>query len=172
MLIIHKEERPIRDRRFIAEHRGGPLNLERHRRLIRWARDCAEHVLPLCGEKPDERLIHALKTAEAWERGEASVGEARNASLGAIAAAREASAPVTVAVARAAGHAAATAHMADHALGAADYALKAVKAAGGSVETERKWQNRRLPPAIGELVLSARAKRPAIAENNHRQRRH
>ena len=63
--------------------------------------------------------------------------------------------PATL-VARAVGQMVATAHMADHSLGAAWYALKAVKATGGSVEDERGWQNEQLPLEIRELVLSAR----------------
>jgi hypothetical protein len=45
--------------------------------------------------------------------------------------------------------------MADHSLGPALYALKAVKSAGKSVEAERKWQDERLPPEIRELVLTS-----------------
>ena len=70
----------MRDSRFVAIHRGGPLSLERHRQLIHWAHDCARHVLPLFGEEIDARLVEALNTASAWERGEASVGDARKAS--------------------------------------------------------------------------------------------
>ncbi|WP_027893449.1 putative immunity protein [Calidithermus chliarophilus] len=147
----------MRDRRFVAAHRGGPLSLEHHRLLMRWAHDCAEHVLPLLeGAGPAGRLTAALDTAGAWERGEVRAGKAREAALEAHAAARAASSPVATAVARAVGHAAATAHAADHALGAAHYALKAVKAAGRSVEAERAWQDGRLPPEVRELVLSAR----------------
>jgi len=36
----------MRDKRFIAEHRDGPLKKEQHRLLIKWACDCAENVLP------------------------------------------------------------------------------------------------------------------------------
>jgi len=46
--------------------------------------------------------------------------------------------------------------MADHSLGAALYALKAVKNACKSTEKERKWQNEQLPVKITELVLTAR----------------
>ncbi len=45
--------------------------------------------------------------------------------------------------------------MADHSLGAALYALKAVKNAGKSVDAERKLQNEQLPSEIKELVLTA-----------------
>ena len=45
--------------------------------------------------------------------------------------------------------------MAYHSLGAALYALKAVKNAGQSVDAERKWQNEQLPSEVKELVLTA-----------------
>jgi uncharacterized protein (DUF58 family) len=128
----------------------------RHRLLMKWACACARHALPLAGAAVRERLERVLAVADEWVKGNATVGEARKAALAAIAAAREAGDPVSVAVARGAGHAAAAAHMADHALGPALYALKAAKLAGRSAEAERKWQNDRLPPGIRELVLRAR----------------
>jgi len=146
----------MRDKRFIAEHRGGSLKKEQHYQLMNWACDCAEHILSLFGEKIDERLIHALNVGRAWAQGNASVGDARKASVCAHAVARESTNPVVIAVARAVGHAVATAHMADHSLGPAWYAFKAVKSAGKSVDAERKWQDEQLPPEIKELVLSAR----------------
>ena len=149
----------MRDKRFIAEHRGGPLNKEQHHQLITWACGCAEHVLYLFGEKIDDRLKNALKMADEWKQGNASVGDARKASVGAHAVARESSNPTTIAVARSVGHAVATAHMADHSLGAAWYALKAVKNAGKSTDAERKWQDEQLPSEIKELVLTARKSR-------------
>jgi len=149
----------MRDRRFITEHRGGPLKKEQHRQLIKWACDCAEHVLPLFGENIDERLEHALKVAKEWERGNASVSDARNAAFGAIAVANESQNPTLIAIARAVGHAVATAHMADHSPGAAEYALKAVASEGKSIDVERKWQDKQLTPDIMELVLSARNKK-------------
>jgi hypothetical protein len=156
--------RKTRDRRFVTEHRGGPLSAERHRMLMEWARGCAGHVLRLYGDRIDPRITDALDVAKAWEAGAASIGDARKASLGAIAAAHEAPHPAAVAVARAVGHAVATAHMADHSLGAADYALKAVKAAGRYIEVERRWQERRLPDPIRALALSARKRKPAIGK--------
>jgi len=146
----------MRDKRFIAEHRGGPLKKEQHYQLMNWACDCAEHVLPLFGEEIDERLINALNVGRAWAQGNASVGEARKASVDAHKVARESTNPVAIAVARAVGHAVATAHMADHSLGPAGYALKAVKNAGKSIDAERKWQDEQLPLEIKDLVLTAR----------------
>ncbi len=149
----------MRDKRFIAEHRGGPLKKEQHRQLIVWACACTENVLPLFGGESDKRLLNALRIGREWAKGNASVGEAMKASLGAHAAARESSNPVAVAVARSAGHAVATAHMADHSLGAALYALKAVKNSGKSTDQERDWQNEQLPSEIKKLVLTERGRK-------------
>jgi hypothetical protein len=97
--------------------------------------------------------------AKEWKSGNASVGDARKAAVGAHAVARESSNPTAIAVARSVGHAVATAHMADHSLGAAWYALKAVKNAGKSIDAERKWQDEQLPSEIKDLVLTARKSR-------------
>ena len=149
----------MRDKRFIAEQWGGALKIEQHRQLIKWACDCVENVLPLLGKTFDERLTNALMIAKEWAKGKATVGDARNASLQSIAVANESSNPIAIAVARAVGHAVATAHMADHSLVSALYALKAVKNAGKSVDAERKWQNEQLPEEIMELVLTSRNKK-------------
>jgi hypothetical protein len=149
----------MRDKRFVAEHRGGPLKKEQHYRLITWACNCAEHVVHLFGEVTDERLKNALSVAEEWKSGNASVGDAMKASAAAHAVARESSQPTSRAVARSVGQAVATAHMADHALGAAWYDLKAVKNAGTSPDAERRWQDEQLPPEIKDLVLTARKSR-------------
>jgi hypothetical protein len=151
-----------RDPRFVAEHRGGLLDAATHRLLASWAADCAEHVLALFTRThpDDDRPCRAIETARAWSRGEATVGEAREAAFAAHAAARSASDTVAREAARAAGHAAATAHMADHELGAAAYAIRAVRAASpqpdamAAGERECRWQREHLPEAIRELVLS------------------
>lgn len=146
----------MRDKRFIAEHRGGSLKKEQHQQLMQWGCNCAEHVLHLIGKKIDKRLMDALTVAKEWIKGNASVGDARNASLAAHSVAREVSNPISIAVARSVGHAVATAHMADHSLGAALYALKAVKSAGKSIEVEKNWQNDQLPAQIKDFVINAR----------------
>jgi hypothetical protein len=149
----------VRDKRFIAEHRGGSLKKEQHYLVSTWACDCAEHVLHLSGEIPDNRLIQALQVAREWKGRNASVGDARKAAVTAHEVARESSDPAAVAVARSVGHAVATAHMADHALGAAWYALKAVKSAGQSPDAERQWQDEHVPSGIKDLILTARKSR-------------
>ena len=152
----------MRDNRFVAVHRGGSLTKDNHHKLIRWARECSEHVLSLIDENMDERLVHALYVAREWENENVAVGDAMKASLGAHAVARESSNPTSIAIARSIGQAVATAHMADHSLGAALYALKAVKHAGKSIHEEREWQEiqlKKLPPEIVELVLTTMMKK-------------
>ena len=146
----------MRDKRFIAEHRGGLLKKDHHRLFMRWACLCSEHVLPLFGETLDERLINALLIGKEWAIGNTTVGDAMKASVSAHAVARGSTNTTSIAVARSIGQAVATAHMADHSLGAAVYALKAIKNAGKSIDTERKWQNEQLPSEIMEIVLNAR----------------
>lgn len=151
---------------FITEHRGGPLKKEQHRQLIHWARKCIMRVLSFFGERIDERLEYALKVAEMWEEGKASVGSARNAAFGAIDAANELTDPVLIAVARGVGHAVAIALMPDHAPLAAEYVLKALVCKGESIDEERKWQNEQLSPEIKKPVLSSRNKRSKFWEQH------
>ena len=100
---------------------------QEQRSLALWAADCAEQVLPFYEQEypRDHRPRKAIEAARAWVRGEIKCDEARRAALAAHAAAR-ATKGAACAVARATGHAAGTAHMADHARHAAAYALKAL----------------------------------------------
>ncbi len=142
---------------FIAEHRGGPLTKEHHQKLIKWARECSEHVLYLIDKQIDERLLYALDVAKEWENHQVPTGIAMKASVGAHAVARQSEDPVYKAVARSIGQTVATAHMADHSLGGAFYALKAIKSANGDIEKEREWQIRKLqelPLEISEIILN------------------
>jgi hypothetical protein len=147
----------MRDKRFIAEHRGGLLTKDNHQKLIKWARVCSEHVMSLIDKDVDKRLLHALYVAKEWENGNAAVGEAMKASIVAHTVAKESEDPSSIAIARSVGHAVATAHMADHSLGAALYALKALKLTGRPINKERDWQTRQLqqlPLEIVDLVLN------------------
>lgn len=149
----------MRDERFKAVHRGGPLDLSRHLLLTTWAADCAERVLPLFSLRhpQDDRPQRAIDTARAWVRGEATVGEARAASIEAHTAGRDTAESAAREAARATGHAVGTAHMADHAPEAATYALRAVRAAWmdeeAMFENERRWQLDRLPEEVRTLVV-------------------
>ena len=150
-----------RDPRFVTVRRGGTLEDPQHRLLAAWAADCAEHVLDyFCSQHPDDdRPRCAIEQARAWSRGEISMTQVREAAYATHDAAKAATGAARDA-ARAAGHAVATAHMADHELGAAAYAIRAVRAASSvdtrneAVRIECQWQRERLPEAICALVLS------------------
>ena len=86
----------------------------------------------------------AIKVAEDWKNGKSSTGDAIKASRKVHSFAKTIDNPVAHAVARAVGQGVATAHMADHCMGAALYAQKAVKLAGKSFEEERTWKIEKL----------------------------
>ena len=149
-----------RDPRFITIRRGGTLTDGDHRLLALWAAACAEHVLELfeSAHPSDGRPRHAIEQVRAWARGEIRMSDARAAGGHAMAAARISSGAARHA-GFAAGQAAVVAHVAAHELGAAAYAIKAVRAAASAGEAERagriecRWQRRQLPGAIRHLVL-------------------
>ncbi len=149
-----------RDPRFITVRRGGILQDSDHRLLAIWAADCAQHVLHLFEEiqPKDDRPRQAIEQIRAWARGEIRMSQSRAAGGHAMAAARELSGAARYA-AYAAGQAAVVAHVAAHELGAAAYAIKAVRAAEPKRESESagrrecQWQREQLPEAIRDLVL-------------------
>jgi len=149
-----------RDPRFITIRRGGTLTDSDHQLLALWAATCAEHVLHLFEsvQPSDARPRQAIAQIRAWVRGEIRMSQSRAAGGHAMAAARELSGAARHA-AYAAGQAAVVAHVAAHDLGAAAYAIKAVRAAALKCEAERagrcecQWQRAQLPEAIRELVL-------------------
>ena len=150
----------VRDPRLITIRRGGTLTDADHRLLALWAAACAEHVLDLfeTARSRDRRPRHAVEKVRAWVRDDVTMSEARAAGGHAMAAARDLRGAPRYA-AYAAGQAAAVAHVAAHELGAAAYAIKAVRAAVPDAEAERagrrerRWQRAQLPKAIRELVL-------------------
>ncbi len=137
-------------------------NKHDHKLLVTWAADCAERVLPLFESvyPKDERPSRAIQVCRIWVcTGEFKMTSTRGSSLGAHAAAREAKDnPAACFAARAAGQAAAVAHVPQHALGAAYYALKAVGAADpahaeANVLKELEWQRRHGALGLREEVL-------------------
>jgi hypothetical protein len=146
----------VRDPRLVTIRRGGTLTDADHRLLARWAATCAEHVLDRFeSARPDDpRPREAIEQARAWARGEVTMTQARTAGGHAMGAARDLSGAARHA-AYAAGQAAVVAHVAAHELGAAAYAIKAVRAAEGESAGRREcqWQRDQLPGAIRELVL-------------------
>lgn len=158
---MEKQQKAVNESKryaFIAEHRGGPLSKENHTKLCKWARECAGHVLHLINSNIDLRLINALNVAQEWEDEKRPTGEAMKASLAAHSVARETKDPILKAIARSIGQTVATAHMADHSLGGAYYALKAMKIAGKDIIKEKEWQWNKLaelPPEVIEIVEAA-----------------
>lgn len=150
----------MRDPRFIAKHRGGLLTDKNHRLMIGWAVACAQHVLRRLNKQSDPQLVDALRVAKAWQKNDIATGMAMKASRQVHALARAYANPVDTALARSVGHAVATAHMADHALGAPLYALKALAKSGQSMEEERAWQISQLtffPLHLKKLILETLA---------------
>ncbi|AEV29554.1 hypothetical protein SpiGrapes_1757 [Sphaerochaeta pleomorpha str. Grapes] len=112
-----------------------------HKTAAIWATACAEHVLPLFEAvyPQDMRPRTALEAGRAWAKGNMSMFEARKAAFASHDAARKAKEEGNLEASEAAkscSHACSTAHVKDHALPAAAYAIKAAK----DKETESKWQ--------------------------------
>ncbi len=121
-----------RDPRLTTIRRGGTLTDPDHHALALWAAACAG--------------------------GEVTMSQARAAGGRSMAAARDLRGAAHH-TASAAGQAAVVAHVAAHELGAAAYAIKAVRAAAPAGDGEAagrrecRWQRDRLPEAIRGLVL-------------------
>ena len=150
----------VADLRLVTIRRGGTLTDSDHHLLALWAASCAEHVLVLfeSAQPDDPRPRQAIECARAWVRGEVKTMQTRAMGGHAMGAARNLrGAPRNAAYA--AGQAGVVAHVAAHELGAAAYAIKAVRAAAQADERdaagrrECRWQREQLPEAIRELVL-------------------
>jgi len=144
------------------ERRPGARTLsEDERRVLAvWAADCAERTLPLFEARApaDARPREAIDGLRAFARGELRIGPVRALAARAHAAAREVGDhPAAVAAARAAGQAAAVAHMAGHAYGASAYAAKAIGLAAPhdpvAVAAEVRWQRRHATAPVRAALL-------------------
>ena len=158
-----------RDPRFITIRRGGTLQDADHHLLAIWAADCAQHVLHLFEElQPnDERPRRAIESARDWAQGTITMSQSKAAGGHAMAAARNLKGASRYA-AYAAGQAGVVAHVAAHELGAAAYAIKAVRetAPDSLIEEysriECAWQRAQLPIEIRDLVLDDQKMRNEI----------
>lgn len=103
-----------------------------------WAHECALHVLHVFEDKNknDIRPRMACDAVRDWINGKISVSAARGAAFAAHACAREQEDSKMAYCARACGHAAATAHVKEHALHAAAYAAKSTD----DIKAENDWQ--------------------------------
>ncbi|MEO7267839.1 MAG: putative immunity protein [Knoellia sp.] len=159
----------VRDPRLVTIRRGGTLTDADHHLLALWAATCAEHVLDLFeSEQPgDDRPRQAIEHARAWVRGDVPMMVSRAAGGHAMGAARPLRGAARFA-AYAAGQAACVAHVPEHDLGAAAYAIKAVGAAApgdashSAMRRECQWQRAQLPDSVRELVLEDQRRRNDI----------
>ena len=159
----------VRDPRLVTIRRGGTLTDADHQLLALWAASCAEHVLGLFESvRPDDpRPRQAIEQVRGWVRGEVPMMRSRAAGGHAMGAARDLRGAARHA-AYAAGQAGAVAHVAAHDLGAAAYAIKAVRAAAPADEAEAagrlecRWQRDQLPAEVRELVLDDQRRRNDI----------
>jgi len=163
-MILSKE----RDRRLITIRRGGTLTDAHHHLLARWAAECAAHVLQHfeAARPDDDRPRKAIELTYAWIRGEISMKDAHSYAFVANAAARDLQDAARFA-ALATGQAVAVAHVAEHDLGAAAYAIRAAAAATPddaelARQQERDWQRAHLPDEVRALVLEDQQRRNAI----------
>ena len=155
-VILPKE----RDPRLVTIRRGGTLTDADHRLLALWAAACAEHVLELFETvRPDDaRPRMAIENARMWVNGEVTMMRSRAVAGHANAAARDLRGASRFA-AYAAAQAAAVPHVAGHDLGAAAYAIKAVRAStplgeeDDAGQRECRWQRDQLPDAVRALVI-------------------
>nr|WP_277500449.1 MULTISPECIES: hypothetical protein [unclassified Nocardioides] len=128
-------------------------------------------MLPLFeAVRPDDpRPRDAVAAVRAWTRGELAMMRSRAAGGHAMGAARDLRGAARHA-AYAAGQAGAVAHVAEHDLGAAAYAIKAVRAAAEAAgddalaagRRECRWQRDQLPAEIRDLVLEDQQRRNAL----------
>ncbi len=158
-----------RDPRFITIRRGGTLQDADHHLLAIWAADCAQHVLHLfeAMQPNDERPRRAIEAARAWAQGTITMSQSKAAGGHVMAAARNLKGASRFA-AYAAGQAGVVAHVAAHELGAAAYAIKAVRETAPSHRIEEygrmecEWQREQLPIEIRDLVLDDQKMRNEI----------
>lgn len=157
----------VRDPRMVTVRRGGTLTDDDHRALALWAALCAERVLAIFEEEEsgDPRPRAAVEAARSWARGDLPMMRSRAAGGHAMGAARPLRGAPRMA-AYAAGQAACVPHVAEHELGAAAYAIRAVHHCHPEDPRagvrERDWQREQLPACVRDLVLEDQERRDAI----------
>lgn len=107
----------------------------------------------VCPEDKRPRL--AIEAARKWADGEMPMPEARSIAFNAHASARDTEDMSAEFAACSAGHSAATAHVAEHAVHASTYAVKSIyhsmkDNANAAVEEERNWQYKHLRDLSGK----------------------
>jgi hypothetical protein len=133
------------------------MSEEERRALAVWAADCAQRTLRLFeAQAPsDMRPRDAIDGLRAFARGEKRIGQVRALASEAHTAAREIGYPPAMAAARAAGQAAAVAHMAAHARGVVYAAMAAGLASPddpSAAADEIRWQVDHASPTVRDVL--------------------
>jgi dTDP-D-glucose 4,6-dehydratase len=158
----------MRDKKWVLEHRGGSLKIGQQKLLMKWSIECVNHLLPLLNNNINEKIINAINIGNNWIIGKANTGDTIKISREIIKYVRTLNDELEILITRAAGHAVATAHMADHSMGTVKYCIDAIKIIGGSIEKEVKWQIKNIPNGLEELVLEGLRNKNIINDSVHR----
>jgi hypothetical protein len=97
-----------------------------HKDISRYGILLAEHILNLTNIQPDDEIKETIEINIKWQEGKVKFQEARNVAGRIFTMARGEKDPVREKVLRVLGQAAATPHVARHALIASDYAIKLI----------------------------------------------
>lgn len=162
----------IKEPGLVTVRRGGTLSVEYHRFLAGWAALCAGHVLWIFEKycENDDRARIAVSKTNAWAHGEIRTTESKIAAYHANEAGRNAPKPAKYA-AYSAGQAAVVAHVPEHGLGAAAYAIRSIMEesdVANRIEKAREewiWQRSNLPAQIRDLVIEDPKRRNALCWN-------
>jgi hypothetical protein len=106
------------------------IEKQKHRTLVLWKIECAEHILPIFEEKhpQDKRPRKAVEAAKTWAHGEIKMPVAKKAAHAAHNAATAVAEEDPAA--RAMGHVVGTVHVETHAIGVVMYGITAFVYAG------------------------------------------
>lgn len=162
----------IKDPRLVTIRRGGSLSDDHHKQMALWAALCAEHVLWVFekSSKDDNRPKEAIAKTRAWANGEIRTTESKVAAYYANESGRSVPKPAKYA-AYSAGQAAVVAHVPEHGLGAAAFAILSIMEESGienRVEKAREewsWQKSKLPIEIRDLVIEDSKRRNDLCWN-------
>ena len=118
--------------------------------LARWASLLAKHILDFAGVdySNNDVILNAFNISREWQNGQVSVHDVRQSGFRVHQIARQAEDIVESTVYRVVGQSVAVCHMREHAMVAADYAVKVVNLLYPddecAVAAERRWQINRL----------------------------
>jgi hypothetical protein len=82
----------LRSLNFVRDHRGGPLTLFQHKKLMQWAINCSNHILLLNPQliyEENNLIKNLLLVGEEWTADKKTCGDCRKESVKAIKFARK-----------------------------------------------------------------------------------